>query len=330
MEFRTVIPVELSSFPIERGQKILAFGSCFAENIGAYLIRYKFDIDLNPFGILYNPLSVASPLRILDERRLFGEADLFRQENQWHSFSHHSRFSHPDLHTCLDNINRRIVQSADTLRCADWLLITWGTAWVYRLKETGDVVSNCHKLPASVFSRERLTPEEIVNVWQPLIAGLLQQNPSLRICFTVSPIRHFRDGAHGNQLSKSILLLATDRLCRSFPENCFYFPSYEIVMDELRDYRFYDTDMVHPSEQAVAYLWERFGQCYFSDRTRRENEEWEKMLKLLSHRPLSADAAACKNFAARTLDKLHEFQQKYSTFDVSSELESLSSFMKNL
>lgn len=314
---------------MSRSQKIMAFGSCFAESIGAYMARYKFDVDLNPFGILYNPLSISSSLCILKERRLFGETDLFRQENMWHSFAHHSRFSHTDLQACLTRINDRIIQSSGMLSRADWLLITWGTAWVYRRAETGAVISNCHKLPSSYFCRERLTPEEIVVAWRSLIADLLQLNPALKFCFTVSPIRHFRDGAHANQLSKSILLLAADRLCCDFPENCFYFPSYEIVMDELRDYRFYDADMVHPSEQAVAYIWERFGQCFFSDRTRQENEAWEKVLKLLHHRPISPDAGTCRNFAEQTLMKLQDFHRKYPAFDVSKEIESLESFMKN-
>ena len=308
---------------------MLAFGSCFAEHMGAYLARYKFDIDLNPFGVLYNPLSISSSLEILQERRLFGEADLFRQDKVWHSFAHHSRFSHPDLQTCLARINDRIAESSGRLARARWLLITWGTAWVYRHSDTGAVVSNCHKLPAFCFRREPLSPDEIVQTWTSLIAGLLQTNPALKLCFTVSPIRHLRDGAHANQLSKSILLLAADRLCALFPETCFYFPSYEIVMDELRDYRFYDADMVHPSEQAVAYIWERFGDCFFSELTQQENREWEKMLKLLNHRPMSAGIDAVRDLASRTLSRLQDFHRKYPDFDVAAEIEVLESLMKN-
>ena len=305
-------------------------GSCFAENMGVRMMHYKFNVDLNPFGILYNPLSIAHSMYMLLKNKIFTENDLFRQGRLWHSFSHHSRFSHTDLQTCLNQINGRLVEGAKLLKNADWLIFTWGTAWVYRLSQTGAVVSNCHKLPEHYFIRERLSPEEIVSAWKSLIPELLQNNSDLKILMTVSPIRHFRDGAHANQLSKSALLLAIDELCRSFPESCFYFPSYEIVMDELRDYRFYDTDMIHPSEQAIEYIWERFGLYYFNEKTRQENVEWEKLSKLLGHRQLTPDSNAYKDFVMQNLFKLKKFHQKYPYFDLSNEFDSLECLLKTL
>ena len=167
-------------------------------------------------------------------------------------------------------------------------------------------------------------------MWIPLISELLQENPRLKILMTVSPVRHFRDGAHANQLSKSTLLLATELLCCTFPDNCFYFPSYEIVMDELRDYRFYDSDMVHPSEQAVEYIWEQFSLNYFSEKTRQENAEWGKIFKSLNHSPLTSDLNAYKDFVMQNLFKLKKFHQKYPYFDLSNELKSLECLLKTL
>ena len=330
MEFRTIVSIKKLPYSITHEQKIMMLGSCFAENIGKYMQQYKFNIDLNPFGILYNPASIAHSLYMLLQNKTFAEFDLFREGQLWHSFSHHSRFSHIDLHTCLNEINTRLAQGAIILKNADWLIITWGTAWVYRLTETGEIVSNCHKLPEKYFIRQRLCPNEITDMWIPLISELLQENPRLKILMTVSPVRHFRDGAHANQLSKSTLLLATELLCCTFSDNCFYFPSYEIVMDELRDYRFYDSDMVHPSEQAVEYIWEQFSLSCFSEKTRQENAEWGKIFKSLNHKPLTSDLNAYKDFVMQNLFKLKKFHQKYPYFDLSNELKSLECLLKSL
>lgn len=246
MELYTRILLPKARFSFSYEDRVVMMGSCFAENIGRKLEENKFSVDINPFGTLYNPASVAEGLRMLLRPERFTSGDLFRHEGVYHSFTHHSRFSAPSEEECLDHINSRLSQSSDFLRKATRLVITLGTAFVYRLKSDGRIVSNCHKLPEKMFDRQRLSTQEIVEDWKPLLLALWEQNPALKILFTVSPIRHWKDGAHENQLSKATLLLATDALQKDYPGRIAYFPAYEILMDELRDYRFYADDMLLP------------------------------------------------------------------------------------
>jgi len=285
MDFLTEIKVSPGDFKITHACRIAMQGSCFAENIALKLLNAGFSVDLNPFGIAYNPSSLSQNLNRLVDNRLFVSEELFKDNDIFHSFSHHSRFSGTDLDDVLTKINSRLEQSSAFLRTSDLLIITLGTAYVYRLQSTGAVVSNCHKLPAKFFTYKRLTIEEIVREWNDLIARLQTLNPSLRILFTVSPIRHWKDGAHENQLSKSILLLSVDELLRNH-SRCYYFPAYEIVLDELRDYRFYTEDMFHPSSQAVGYVWEKFAEAWFDEETSKKAREFEKANKALNHVPI--------------------------------------------
>ena len=204
-----------------------------------------FDININPFGIIYNPVSLAQSLQRLISGKLFSREDLFQQDGLWHSYMHHGRFSTPDAGTALSQINTRFAEGSRYIREADFLFITLGTSWIYELKSTGEVVSNCHKVPSVAFRRFRLTVSEAVGYLKEALDDLWDVNPDVKVVFTVSPIRHTRDGAAGNQLSKSVLLLATDALVKGYSHTkCAYFPSYELVMDELRDYRFYAADMI--------------------------------------------------------------------------------------
>ena len=254
MELYTRILLPKARFSFSYEDRVVMMGSCFAENIGRKLEENKFSVDINPFGTLYNPASVAEGLRMLLRPERFTPGDLFQHEGIYHSFTHHSRFSAPSEEECLGHINSRLSESSDFLRKATRLVITLGTAFVYRLKSDGRIVSNCHKLPEKMFDRQRLSTQEIVEDWKPLLLALWEQNPALKILFTVSPIRHWKDGAHENQLSKATLLLATDALQKDYPDRIAYFPAYEILMDELRDYRFYADDMLHPSPLAIDYI----------------------------------------------------------------------------
>jgi hypothetical protein len=330
MEFRTIVLCEKLQHQISHRDKILLLGSCFAENIGHLLVAHKFNVKINPTGILYNPVSIADALQMMSDRYQYTVNDIFRDGNLWHSFRHHSRFSHTDPELCIDGINRELKAGAEQLHRASWLLVTFGTAYVYSLRETGKVVANCHKLPASLFDRRRVGVDEMLRGWIPLIERLSDSNSELKIMFTVSPIRHLRDGAHENQLSKSVLLLFVDELCRLYPDRCIYFPSYEIVMDELRDYRFYDAGMTHPNEQAITYIWERFSEACFSEETRTLNREWERLEKALNHRPLTPDKDAFRDFTMQNLFKLKKIREKYSYFDLSKEIDSLELFLKTL
>lgn len=310
MEFRTKIDIPLSDIAITYQSRIVMFGSCFIENMGRLLIDNKFNVNLNPFGILYNPQSISQAIRILLSGKRFTDKDVFEYKEAYHSLWHHGSFSDTDKDKCLDKINTALAKAAEDLKTADFLVITFGTAYVFRSREKDMVVGNCHKLPATHFDRYRLDINTITEDWSKLIKELREVNPSLYILFTVSPIRHLKDGAHDNQLSKSTLLLAIDKLLQA-NMNISYFPSYEIVLDELRDYRFYNEDMVHPNTITIKYIWERFSDTYFSGDTRHIMKEWEKIYLAINHRPSDIRSREYQHFLRQTLLKLGAFNEKY-------------------
>jgi hypothetical protein len=318
MDFRTVVEIKKES-NISYSNKIMMFGSCFAENIGEKLLKSKFQTIINPFGILFNPQSVCYSLERILEKKLFSKDELFEHEGVWKSFYHHSHFIELTSETFLKNANKKLEEASDFLQVTDFLMITFGTAWIYRLKESGKVVSNCHKLPGSLFLREKLTADVVVETYTELIRQLLQVRPAMKIIFTVSPIRHQKDGMHENQLSKAVLLLAVEQLQRLFPANIIYFPAYEIVLDELRDYRFYAGDMVHPNETAIRYIWERFSGCFFSEGTKKQLSEIEKITAAAQHRPFNPQSKAFQDFTGKNLKSLSEIEKKYPNLDFKEE-----------
>lgn len=295
------------------------FGSCFIENIGNLLTRNKFNVNVNPFGVLYNPVSIEQAIRILIEEKEFTENDIFQHNGLYHSFYHHSSLSDIDKDICISSINKSISYSAEDLKKADILFITFGTSYVFHHKEQNIVVGNCHKLPASHFERHKISVEEIVDKWTALIEDLKTINPNLQIIFTVSPIRHLKDGAHDNQLSKATLLLAIDQLCKA-NSHLHYFPSYEIVLDELRDYRFYNEDMVHPSPLAIQYIWKRFAETYLAPESFRIMDEWSKIYLALNHRPFNEKSEEHKLFLRQTMLKIKAFNDKYPYICCNEEL----------
>lgn len=321
MNFQTSVELPVGLPPIRHTDHILLMGSCFAENIGALLSDAKFQLELNPFGILYNPLSISSALREIATKKEYMEKDLFAYRGLWHSPMHHGFFSASTPEETLQHINMRLQQAHQTLQKLDWLMLTFGTAYIYEQKETGKVVSNCHKLPENSFNRRLLPVDEIVDEYTSLITGLAARNPNLKILFTVSPIRHIRDGMHANQLSKSTLLLAIDRLQQLFPQHVFYFPSYEIVLDELRDYRFYADDMLHPSPLAIHYLWKRFSETFFSADTKQVMEEVEDIRRDLAHKPFHPASEAYQRFLGQIVLKIERLIGKYPYLDFQKETE---------
>lgn len=325
MEFRTKVKSDKASFGFSHAKLTLLMGSCFAENIGEKLSSYFFPVDANPFGTLYNPESVAEALRLLIGNMPLGASDLFFQEDMFHSFTHHSRFSAPTEEVALRQMNERLSSSAAALRNADRLVVTFGTAWVYRLKSDGRVVANCHKLPEKLFVRTRLGVDEIVARWSELLNELRRLNPKLAVLFTVSPVRHWKDGANGNQLSKATLLLAIDELRRLFPDFVSYFPAYEIMMDDLRDYRFYADDMLHPSSQAIDYIWECFSECYFSRDTQVVVKELAEIGKALKHKPFNPESESHQNFLRQTLKKAGLINERLGANQLSPVLSLLKS-----
>ena len=320
MNFRTQVELPEKQIEILHSAKMMLFGSCFVENIGNLLAENKFRCDVNPFGVLYNPMSIATALRQILEGRVYREEDLFAAHGMWHSWMHHSDFSADSPEECLSRINSRLEKASRELMQADWLVMTWGTAYVYLREENGEVVGNCHKMPDKTFRRLRQNAETFVEECRSVLEKCREANPELKVLITVSPIRHAKDGMHDNQLSKATLLLAADELCRTCP-GCYYFPSYEILMDELRDYRFYADDMLHPSQMAVEYIWECFGRCYFSKETQAVMKEWGEVKKALEHRPFNPESEAYRRFLSQIVLKIVRLKEKFPYLEVQKEME---------
>ena len=275
-------------------------GSCFTENIGNYLKEHYFPVLTNPCGILYNPASMASCIDFLISGKLLTAANLFYANGLWNNFHFHSRYSHPNQLAALTGMNESLAHASTQLRSASHLFLTFGTSWIYREKELNTIVANCHKIPASRFSRERLTVEDMTNQWIEKFNQLFAFQPDLCVVLTVSPIRHFKDGSFENQVSKSGLFLLIDRLLSHFgTERISYFPSYEIIMDELRDYRFYAPDMLHLSEVATAFVQEKFNEVYLDSESREICFTVDKIVKSLAHRPFHGENSSYQDLLLR-------------------------------
>ncbi|MBR4997292.1 MAG: GSCFA domain-containing protein [Bacteroidaceae bacterium] len=314
---------------LRHSDRVVVMGSCFAEHIGARLSEMKWRTVVNPFGVLYNPLSIAEAMGRLISARPYTEEELtLYPHGGWSTWMHHSRYAHPDKETALQLINGSLAIGSQMLAQADMLIVTLGTAWVYRQKETNQVVGNCHKVPERTFTRQRLTVEETVEAMAAMLAQLWEVNPSLRMIITVSPVRHLKDTLHGNQLSKATLLLAVDELCRRFPDRVHYFPAYEIVMDELRDYRFYADDMAHPSPQAVEYVWERFVEHMTHREAQDFMTQWTKVARALAHRPFHPEGEEYKEFVRQNMLRIMELKEKYPYLEVQNEIDTCHTLLK--
>lgn len=298
MNFRTkvTLPNLSNEWKIFYNDGVMLLGSCFSDSVGLKMQNVALRVNPNPFGTLYNPYSIATALNRLMSGKKFVTEELFEHDGLYHSFMHHSQFSDISVEKTLQRINDSFVNAHQQLKTVRFLIVTFGTAWVYRLVDSGQVVANCHKLPEKNFLRNRLSVDEVVGIFEKILLDLHQFNSKLQVIFTVSPIRHFRDGIHDNQLSKSTLLLAIDELCRKHTANTCYFPAYEIVLDELRDYRFFAEDMVHPSTLAVQYVWECFCEMFFEGKTMSYFSKIEKIRKAFSHRPFNENTESYKTF----------------------------------
>lgn len=285
MKWQTPVAEGKSSVPLHEGDDIMVLGSCFADETGRRLAECGLDVCVNPFGTLYNPVSVCNSISRLQCGVPFTREDCVEMgagAGLVCSFSHHTSFARPTPEAFLEHANAALETASARWKSASKVLITLGTAWCWRHLPEGEIVSNCLKRPAGEFSRERLTVPQTA----ALLKSLVQRYPDKFFVFTVSPIRHLSDGAHGNQVSKSILLLALEEVCAAFPDRTVYFPAYEILLDELRDYRFYAEDMVHPSLQAAEYVFGKFLSFAFPDEERSRLEERRKAFKASQHRPM--------------------------------------------
>ena len=307
MKLYTSVDIAPSPKKIAYNDKILLLGSCFADNIGTKFGEYYFQTTVNPYGTLYNPASIAKAISGIGNGVL--DIGFVEHNGLWHSLSHHGSFSRADKEDLVRACEQSKVQLREALQQASIMIITFGTAWVYEYEDK--VVANCHKLPANRFVRRRMTVDEIVEIWQPILAAM----PDKHWIFTVSPIRHVKDGLHENQISKAILLQAVDRLTAKQLDSPIgglsYFPSYEIMLDELRDYRFYAEDMVHPSQVAVDYIWQRFVDTYMTADTQNEMRTLHQLWRDRHHRFLHPDSPEAQQFAAHIKTRLQQLQPRY-------------------
>ena len=309
MDFRTIIPISKVNTSITYHSSIVSLGSCFAVNMGEKFAYYKFPITLNPFGILFHPLAIENIITRALQSIPYAAEDFFLHNELWHSFDFHSDMSHISLKESISLANRQQTLLYDTLHRANFCFLTLGTAWVYIYNSTDRIVANCHKLPQQHFSKRLLSAEEIGESLTRIAQLLKQINPSMQLVITISPVRHIKDGFLENQVSKSQLFSALYPLITSGYYT--YFPAYELLLDELRDYRFYANDMVHPSEMAINYIWERLVATYIDTATQMDMKQAESIQKALLHRPFKPDTEKHQQFLIQLQQKMEVFTMKY-------------------
>ena len=314
MNFTTKVPVKTYEFPINYSAKLLLLGSCFAENMGEKFDYFKFQTTINPFGIIFNPVSIEKLVKRAVNRTICTEADVFFHNDLWHSFGVHSECSQTDKEILLKQLNAAVEVMHSQIIEASHIVITYGTSWVYRLKTTNEMVANCHKVPQSEFTKEILSPETIAQSMQNTMDLILQINPDCKFIFTVSPVRHIKDGFPENQRSKAHLITAIQTILN--PKSSFlnYFPAYEIMMDELRDYRFYAEDMLHPSQAAIDYIWIRFFENYVNTDCFDTMQEVCNIQKGLSHRPFNPETKSHQQFLETLNQKIIRLKEQFPHF----------------
>jgi lysophospholipase L1-like esterase len=310
MQFRTKLSIPKPTFEISYGTPLMMLGSCFTENIGTRLQSLHLPVLTNPFGIVYNPVSMSKGINYLVTDDMFSEKDIFKEGDLWHSWQHHSRFSSPEKSEILRGINDEFSMARNHFAKTKMLILTFGTAHVFIEKKSNQVVNNCHKVPPQYFDKKRLSVEEVVLNLKTVFEKIFSQNTDYQIVMTVSPIRHLRNGLIENNRSKAVLLLACAELSDLFP-NVHYFPAYELVIDDLRDYRFYATDMMHPTDQAIDYIWQHFTDTFFTEKTKMIMDEVQKINLMKQHRPLHPNTEGYQQFVNNLQQKIDFLQRKY-------------------
>jgi hypothetical protein len=313
--FRTDVSITSSPNKIGLKNPIFTAGSCFANAIGLRLMQNKFKTLSNPFGVLYNPISIHKALRYAIHQEPPADHTYLSNHGLNLNYDFHSEFSHTEKSALTSQIQNSIGSSHFFLRDAAWIMITYGTSWVYARKDSGEIVANCHKIPSSSFTKSLLTEHEIADSFKTFFESLTAFNPHVRIILTVSPVRHLKDTLELNSVSKSIARLACYRITEKFPA-VEYFPAYEIMMDDLRDYRFYKSDMLHPSKDAEDYIWKKFSDRYFDEVTTEFLKKWQSIRSALLHKPFHLTSPAHQQFLKETLVKLTGLK---NTVDISEE-----------
>lgn len=326
MKFHFEFDVKKLPDLIHHQHQLFLIGSCFTENMGEKLRRHKFKVTENPNGILFNPVSVTEALTSYIQNEPVSETALFFYNDAWHSWKHHSRYSGVSKAGALYKINASLAAAHEALKSSSYLIVTLGSAWVYTLTaeatptQVGTVAANNHKAPANWFFRRLLSAEEVVQCFDQLIHRLKYFNPALQIIFTISPVRHLREGVVENNRSKAVLIQAVHYLVNKF-QGLYYFPAYELVIDDLRDYRFYAEDLVHPNYQATQYVWEKFTEACISEKSKKLMHEVASVDLAYRHRPMHPGSGEHKKFLERFLSKTRALQQDHPYLNFDAELQ---------
>jgi len=313
MQFRTQIPISKTNTPIDYNSKIISIGSCFAENMAEKFDYFKFQSETNPFGIIFNPVSIETVIKRVVQQEFYTEKDVFFYNERWHSYEVHSDLSNSDRQELLETLNKALSETYKQLTAATHIIITYGTSWVYRNLESDQIVANCHKVPQKQFSKELLSVDAIQKSIQNTIELIHTLNPEINFIFTISPVRHIKDGFVENQLSKSHLFTAVHAVLKHHNLQLIahnYFPSYEIMIDELRDYRFYSEDMLHPNQVAIDYIWNRFSENYIAENSVATMQEISEIQKSLRHRSFNPESEQHQKFLAKLRQKMNLLETK--------------------
>jgi hypothetical protein len=317
--FRTDVTIAPSTVKMDYKTRFITVGSCFSNSIGEKLTDNKFDCLINPFGTIFNPISIHQLVKLACYKKPPDENSYVFTEEVWRNYQLHSRFFSKVKTELEDKIKSTIVSLHDCLQTADYLIITYGTAFVFERNDTNQIVANCHKQSANQFTKRLLTVDEIAESFKTMVEALHKINPGCKVILTVSPVRHLKDTLELNSVSKSILRIASHQLIQSAVA---YFPAYEFVLDDLRDYRFYEADMIHPNQQAIDYIWGKFSECYFTESTRDFIKQWNDIKAALSHRPINPEGEAHQKFLKQSISKLIALGKLMNT---ESEIEQLKS-----
>jgi hypothetical protein len=317
MELLTGVQLPAAASEITWETPVMFLGSCFANEIGYRMAAGKLPVMTNPHGTLFNPFSVAGALDRFITGHFYTENDIYLYQGRYLSLDHHTAFSSYERDVLIERLNGVSRTASAFIRNASFLFVTFGTSYIYTLKESGAIVANCHKLPSSLFTRRQAVFTEIVSRWKESLDRLHEVNPGLKVWFTVSPVRHLSDGAHANQLSKAQLLLAAEELL-GHPSVEGYFPAYEIFMDELRDYRYYAADMVHPSENAIDYIWEKFCTIFITGHTLRLWNEAARITRAMAHR-ITGGKPESAPFANAMLERISDLRNRAPFINLDAE-----------
>ena len=329
MNFRTELTINQSDFLINHDQKIVSFGSCFAEEMATHLLDLKFNVLANPFGILFHPLAIENALQRIQAKTLYVEEEISNLDELFFSWDHHSSFNSISAEKTVQNVNNALIKAHDFLTNADVIFITLGTSWVYKIKELNLVVANCHKVPAKHFDKVLLTEQQIKTSLHNSLDMITEMAPNATIIVTVSPVRHLKDGMIENNVSKAKLLSALYEVTMNF-DQVNYFPSYELMMDDLRDYRFYADDLLHPNKQAVNYIWEKFASAYFTPETQRINKQIEKITTAINHRPFNEESISHQKFISNCIKQMQDLTDTNPNLDYQKEIEHFKSKLNHV